>query len=106
MHDRATVLSSFHSVVIVKVDDVSEIDYSLLQDPVFTTSYVETFHKGEFLSISNPKEAPFSPAPLPNVPGVNAMIYVWLTDYIANSASYVYQSAGKLTYTVTPDQVI
>lgn len=131
--------------MIVKVGDVAEINYSLLQNPVFTTNYVETFHKvwahacacvcrsiclslvaicasvvggydvlcfvlidlqGEFLSISNPKEAPFSPAPLPNISSTSAMIYVWLTDYLVNSAAYVYQSAGELTYTVTPNQVI
>ena len=62
--------------------------------------------QGEFLSISDPKEAPFTPSPLPNVSSVNAMVYVWLTDYLVNSAGFVYQSAGKLTYTITPDQVI
>ncbi len=33
------------------------------------------------------------------------MMYIWLTDYIANTASIVYQQAGMLQYTITPDIV-
>ena len=29
----------------VKVDEIAEIDYSLIQSPVFTSSYIETQHK-------------------------------------------------------------
>lgn len=32
-------------VVIVKVDSTSEVDFALIQDPIFTTTYVETQHK-------------------------------------------------------------
>ena len=33
------------SIVIEKIDDVSEIDYTLLSAPVCTADYVETNHK-------------------------------------------------------------
>ena len=33
------------------------------------------------------------------------MLYVWLSQYIADSAGFVYQSAGILNYNVTPDMV-
>lgn len=39
----------FHGIitllVVEKIDDVSEIDYTLLLAPIFTSSYVETNHK-------------------------------------------------------------
>ena len=34
------------------------------------------------------------------------MMYLWVTDYIANTAAVVYQQAGILQVTVTPDMVI
>ena len=51
-------------------------------------------------------EAPFTPPPLPPVEDVdNKMVYLWLTEYIANTASWVYQEAGILKYNITPDMV-
>jgi len=32
-------------------------------------------------------------------------MYVWLTDYIANTAGFVYQEAGFLQYNITPSTV-
>jgi len=33
------------------------------------------------------------------------MVYVWITDYVANTAGLAYQKAGKLQYKITPDMV-
>lgn len=41
-----SLLTMIHMItVIVKVDSTSEVDFSLIQDPTFTTTYVETQHK-------------------------------------------------------------
>ena len=61
--------------------------------------------KGEFQSATAPKEAPFSPAPLPADSDSTKMVYVWVTDYILNTAGLVYQDAGILNETVTPSMV-
>ena len=61
--------------------------------------------KGEFLSIPHPVECHCIPSPLPPITSSSKMVYVWLTDYVANSAAFVYQTAGVLEYTVTPDMV-
>ena len=61
--------------------------------------------KGEFLSIPHPVECHCIPSPLPPITSSSKMVYVWLTDYVANSAASVYQMAGVLEYTVTPDMV-
>ena len=61
--------------------------------------------QGEFYSIAHPVEAPFSPPPLPPIKDTSKMLYVWLTDYIADTAGFVYERAGILQYTITPDMV-
>lgn len=61
--------------------------------------------KGEFQSATSPKEAPFSPAPLPPESDSVKMAYVWVTDYLLNTAGLVYQDAGILNETVTPSMV-
>lgn len=66
--------------------------------------YCENF-KGEFQSATAPKEAPFSPAPLPPDSESAKMVYVWVTDYLLNTAGLVYQDAGILNETVTPSMV-
>jgi lipopolysaccharide-binding protein len=91
--------------VIEKVDTTSEVNYELISDPIFTATYVETQHKGEFLSITNPVEAPISPSPLPSINETEKMMYLWVTDYVANTAGIVYQSSGILVYNVTQDMI-
>lgn len=61
--------------------------------------------KGEFQSTTAPKEAPFSPAPLPTDSESAKMVYIWVTDYLLNTAGLVYQDAGILNETVTPSKV-
>ena len=58
--------------------------------------------------MSDPEEYPFQPSPLPPVSGHDyseKMMYVWMTDYVANSAAVVYQKAGLMSYTITDDMV-
>ena len=64
--------------------------------------------QGEIQSVSDPEEYPFAPSPLPPVSGHDyseKMMYVWMTDYVANSAAVVYQKAGLMSYTITDDMV-
>ncbi|XP_064385923.1 bactericidal permeability-increasing protein-like [Halichondria panicea] len=91
--------------IVVKVDKTSEINFALLTTPTFSTTYVETDHKGEFFLIAKPVECPYTPAPLPPVTESGNMMYVWLTEYLADSAGFVYQQAGILNYNVTADMV-
>ena len=57
------------------------------------------------MSRAHPTEAPFSPPPLPGVSETNRMTYFWLSEYMANTASYVYQKAGAFKHTLTPENV-
>lgn len=62
------------------------------------------------MSVSQPNvKPPFSPSPLPSLPPSEQaecrMVYLWATDYVANTAALVYMKAGLLRYNVTPDMV-
>ncbi len=61
--------------------------------------------QGEFFSIAKPVECPYTPTPLPPFTGSSNMMYVWLTEYVADSAGFVYQQAGILNYNVTSNMV-
>ena len=91
--------------VTVKIDKYAEINYALVTDPIYTTNYVAMSHKGEFESLADPTDAPFSPPVLPDINNTNQMIYVWLTEYIANTAGLVYHNVGFFAYNITPDMV-
>lgn len=88
-----------------QIDKFAVINYSLVSSPNFTESYADVFIKGEFLSAITPKEAPFSPTPLPPESESDKMAYIWLTDYVVNTAGLVYQEAGILNETVTPSML-
>ena len=49
--------------------------------------------------------APYTPPTLPPVTDNTSMLYLWLTDYMANTAGFVYQTAGALHYIITPSMV-
>ena len=91
--------------VQVNIDKTALIDYSIVKDPIFTAQYMETEHKGEFLSRAKPHEATISPVILPSVGSPTRMLYIWLTTYIANTAGIVYDEAGELKAAITPNEV-
>lgn len=97
--EAAKALASFP--IEKAIDKYSLINYSLVDNPNFTATYADLFVKGEFMSVSHPTEAPFSPNPLPSSSESTQMAYVWLTDYVVNTAGLVYQKAGQLAKNVT-----
>ena len=55
--------------------------------------------------MKEPVESGLLPTPLPDPSDSNKMLFVWFTDYVANTAGEVYQKAGALEYQLTPDKV-
>ncbi|XP_030831998.1 bactericidal permeability-increasing protein-like [Strongylocentrotus purpuratus] len=48
------------------------------------------------------------PLPVPRIPpdsDTSRMVFIWITEYLPNSAGYVLQNIGSLQYNVTPDNV-
>lgn len=115
----------FFPVVVSKLDSTAEINYELFSNPLFQTTYFQTQHtvgffvyvvclksmlmkQGEFYSIAKPVEAPCVAPALPPASTVDdsKMMYVWVSTYVPNTAAFVYQEAGILTYTLTPNSTI
>lgn len=62
--------------------------------------------QGEFKAVGNlDSRSPFVPAPLPSLDEVDRMIYIWLTDYLFNTASFVYHEQGALRTIIRPSNV-
>jgi len=56
--------------------------------------------------VKEPVESGLLPTPLPDPSGsTDKMMFIWFTDYVANTAGEVYQKAGALAYQLTPDKV-
>lgn len=63
--------------------------------------------QGEFKPVGNPRAtlAQFVPAPLPSLAEMDKMVYIWLTDYVFNTASFVYHQQRALRTVITPNDV-
>ncbi|XP_077993944.1 bactericidal permeability-increasing protein-like [Glandiceps talaboti] len=88
------------------VGPYTEIDYSLVANPAFDTLYLETSHRGEFYPTGKfDKEAPIKVPVIETKNATSKMVYMWITDYVLNTAGYVFQEIGKLTYNITDDMI-
>ncbi len=77
------------------------LDYSMLADPIFATGYVDSYHKGEIYMFGSHQEAPFHPDTLPEAFNTSKMAYIWVSDYLMNTAGYALQNQGILNYYLT-----
>lgn len=92
----------------IQVSDGAEVSCALIGDPVLSSSYILTYHNGEFISSEHPQEVPLTPSPLPpptNVDPTDKMIYIWLTSYPLDTASYIYNEAEYMTYNMKHDEI-
>jgi len=98
--DGAESMTTFP--ISLNVSSVAQIDYSLVKDPTLTSNYMDVPLKGEFKPIGDPRStAPFVPAALPAFAEVDKMVYIWLTDYVFNTAGFVYHQQGALRTVIT-----
>ena len=66
--------------------------------------------QGEILLKSDPKDPPFQPPPLPDpseemFPG-SEMVYLVISKYVAESASYAFWKAGQMNYNISTKEVL
>ncbi|XP_038070362.1 lipopolysaccharide-binding protein-like [Patiria miniata] len=87
------------------IDQWAVIDYSFVTTPQFS-GHVDTAHKGEvFLRDSPRKEAPYTVPVIPSDPDVSRHVFLWVTDYLFQTAANVYYEAGRFRFTVTQDNL-
>ncbi|XP_059569099.1 bactericidal permeability-increasing protein isoform X2 [Alligator mississippiensis] len=89
--------------VTAAIDTVAGVDYSLVAFPVATAQYVDVSLKGEIFSRAHRAPAPFSPPALAFPPEHGRMVYLGVSSYVFNTASFVYQAAGCLVFSITDD---
>ncbi|XP_033626125.1 bactericidal permeability-increasing protein-like [Asterias rubens] len=82
------------------------VNYSLVAPPTFT-GHIDTAHKGEvFPAGPGPHtEAPFTVPVIPSDPDESRHMFLWITDYMLETAGYVYYKAGVLAYNATQDKL-
>ncbi|XP_041081559.1 bactericidal permeability-increasing protein-like [Polyodon spathula] len=91
--------------VLAKVDRYTEVEYSLVSPPVITKNYIDLDLKGEFYSIGQHREPPFTAPPFSLPEQASRMLYIGVSEFTLNSAGFVYYSAGALHINVTDDMI-
>ncbi|XP_022098108.1 lipopolysaccharide-binding protein-like [Acanthaster planci] len=87
------------------IDRYAVIDYSFVSRPEFS-GHIDTAHKGEVFPRGKPRtEAPFNVPTIPADPDVSHHAFLWITDYLFETAGYVYYKAGRFAYNVTQDKL-
>ncbi|XP_059186264.1 bactericidal permeability-increasing protein-like [Centropristis striata] len=91
--------------VLAKVDQYAEIEYSMVSSPTVSNSSIDFSLKGEFYNIGKHQEPPFSPTAFSMPPQINNMLYIGMSAFTANSAAFVYNTAGALSLYITDDMI-
>ncbi|XP_059836426.1 bactericidal permeability-increasing protein-like [Hypanus sabinus] len=81
------------------------IDYSLTSPPVVTEDSLILPLKGEFYNLLHRTDIPFSAPALNFVSGHERMFYVGFSEYFFNSAGYIYNSVGGISFNITDDML-
>ncbi|XP_014452366.3 bactericidal permeability-increasing protein [Alligator mississippiensis] len=91
--------------VSAQIDPVAELDYSLVQRPTITAQHGDVDLKGEVYRVGAPQESPFSPGPV-LLPGSDGrMLLLAASQALANSAAFVYFTAGTLQRRITDSMI-
>jgi len=91
--------------VIEPINSYMEIDYSLVSNITYTTTYLTTSHKGEFYDIKQHEESPYVPVPMPDSVDATRQLQLLASAYFFNSAGFVLQQANQLHGTITPAMI-
>eukprot|EP00898_Chlorokybus_atmophyticus_P004391 jgi/Chlat1/4953/Chrsp32S00377 len=90
----------------IAVDSHAAVAVDIMEDPVFAPSYLSVSTKGEFVAVGKEEEREYDgPAPpvLPDGPlcgSSSSMVTIAVTDYVVNSALWVYYHADQLHWDV------
>uniref|UniRef100_A0A8C4PF33 Lipopolysaccharide-binding protein n=1 Tax=Equus asinus asinus TaxID=83772 RepID=A0A8C4PF33_EQUAS len=91
--------------VTTEIDNLTSIDYSLMEAPRVTDHVLDVMFKGEIFNHDHRSPVTFV-APAMSLPEEHSrMVYFAISDYVFNTASLVYQEAGYLNFSITDDMV-
>jgi lipopolysaccharide-binding protein len=90
--------------ISIPINHQVEIDFPLVDNPVFAASYLAIPQLGEFYQISQHNECPSPRAPLPDeVTG--QMVNMMLGDFVANSAGFTFFNLGELKLIISEKDI-
>nr|XP_033770696.1 BPI fold-containing family C protein-like [Geotrypetes seraphini] len=88
-----------------EIDQYTEIDYQLVNPPVFTDRYADVEMKGTFYALNHRTEPAFAPKPFTFSDAKDFMLACGVSDYALNTLSEAYFSANALKITFTEEQI-
>ncbi|XP_042550547.1 lipopolysaccharide-binding protein-like [Dipodomys spectabilis] len=91
--------------VTTTIDQISGIDYRLVENPQVSSEDLNVFFKGEFFSQSQRSPVPFDAPALMLPQQYDHMVYFAVSEYVFNTASRVYYQAGRMNVTVTNEHL-
>ncbi|XP_040889037.1 bactericidal permeability-increasing protein-like [Toxotes jaculatrix] len=91
--------------VVAQVDKYAEIEYSMVSSPTVSKTSIDLGLKGEFYNIGKHQEPPFSPVAFSLPPQINNMLYIGMSAFCADTAAFVYNTAGALSLYITDDMI-
>ncbi|XP_074076929.1 BPI fold-containing family C protein isoform X2 [Macrotis lagotis] len=105
--DQVEVISANMSSleVVTKFGENILLDYSLLEPPEITQSFIDLNLKGTFYPVGNLTDPPFQPVPFTLPDRSNSMLYIGISDYFLKSASFTYFITGALNITLTTKEL-
>ncbi|XP_021272858.1 bactericidal permeability-increasing protein-like [Numida meleagris] len=91
--------------VSAQLDPFAAIDFSLLGQPEITKQHGDVGLKGEFFGVHGQWQSPFSAKPM-GLPELHEpMLLVAVTEFVANTAAFVYFTAGALRRNITAEML-
>ncbi|XP_078275363.1 bactericidal permeability-increasing protein-like [Rhinoraja longicauda] len=87
--------------ITFKINRFAEVDYPLVNQIQISNNSMDLDFKGQFSRVGQRENLPFKPPPISLPSGSTHMLYVGISDFLANSAGFVYYKAGVLQMKIT-----
>ncbi|XP_053526988.1 lipopolysaccharide-binding protein-like [Artibeus jamaicensis] len=91
--------------VTLKIDQVAFINYCLVGAPQVTSEGLDIPFKGKFSGHGRHTKAPFDAPPIKLPQEHDLMIYFAVSEYVFNTASWVYYQAGHMNFTIRSEHL-
>ncbi|XP_055486637.1 bactericidal permeability-increasing protein-like [Leucoraja erinacea] len=88
-----------------KINPFAEVDYSLVNQIKISNNAMDLDFKGQFYRVGKNKNPPFKPPPISLPSQSSRMLYLGISDFLANSAGFVYYEAGILQMKITDKMI-
>ncbi|NWU66249.1 BPIFC protein, partial [Pterocles burchelli] len=89
--------------VIMPIDDLAEVDYSLSSLPAVFQPFIDLDLKGTVYTAGNYTDPPYVAAPFTMPDQSDSMLYLAFSEYFFQTSSFAYYIAGAFNITITEE---